>query len=686
MKNNGGNMMKVWFIVGLTALLAAGPARAITSTWTGNGNVDNDGNWSNASNWNNGVPNGATDVAVLPAPTTRTRTVTVDIAVTVQAIQMAYSAQINKLSLSANLDVGQFTKSGASYMNYQVTMNGNTLTLGTGNLTSAEVPNLSGTGTLIKTGTGDATLIYDGWSGFTGTYQVDNGILYGTYARISSSSTILVNSGGTYYLNASAGESPNITLNGTGYSSQGAFRAANCTYGKAINLASDAVVAVDASQTLTLNGSFSGSGKLTKIGTGKLLMSGDSSAYTADTSVNAGTLEVSGLFQGSKITVNTGGTLNAPAYRVGTVVLNGGTWNNTAQPEWIKGASYSGNDSGLWSDANNWGTLSLPTTLAILGNVTANGNDSVATRTITNDAVTTVGELRFVQSSDTYPNVLYLAADLVAGSITMNPGENYWNRYGITIPAGRTLTITNEATAGLPNLYPSSGSAGTIVKNGSGTVRMVYSPGFTWNGTYIANGGTTSLSYDRINNVTYVVNDGATLQVDNTSQAVGGTITLRGSGYNGQGALYASGTPGGTFVPPVTISNGATIKVASGQTLPLVGAFKGTGTTTLIGGGTLDLNNTWTFSVAGATGNGLVARTGTVDIAGCTLTITNLPAGAGDEIVVLDYNWPNGAVVGQFAATNGLLSTWSFVRTGTSRNPNAIVLVPPLQGSLITIK
>jgi autotransporter-associated beta strand protein len=678
-------MKQAWFIIGLTALLAGGTAWAgITSTWTGNGNVDNDGNWSNASNWNNGVPNGATDVAVLPAPTTRTRTVTVDILVTVQAIQMAYSGQINKLSLSANLDVGQFTKSGGSYMNYQVTMNGNTLTLGTGNLTSAEVPNLSGTGTLIKTGTGNATLIYDGWSGFTGTYQVDNGILYGTYARISGSSTILVNSGGTYYVNASAGESPNITLNGTGYSSQGAFRAANCTYGKAINLASDASVAVDASQTLTLNGSFSGSGKLTKIGTGKLLMSGDSSAYTADTSVNAGTLEVSGLFQGSKITVNTGGTLNAPAYRVGTVVLNGGTWNNTAQPEWIKGASYSGNDSGIWSDANNWGTLSLPTTLAILGNVTANGNDGVVTRTITNDAVTTVGELRFVQGNDTYPNVLYLAADLAAGSITMSPAN--WYRYGITIPAGRTLTITNEATEGLPNLYPSSGSAGTIVKNGSGTVKMVYSPGITWNGTYVANGGTTSLVYDRINNVTYVVNDGATLQVDNTSQAVGGTITLRGSGYNGQGALYASVTPSGTFVPPVTVSNGATIKVASGQTLPLVGALKGTGTTTLIGGGTLDLNNTWTFSIAGATANGIVAKTGTVDIAGCTLTLTNLATSAGGQVVVIDYNWPNGAVVGQFSATNGLPATWSLSRTGTSFHPNAIVLMPPPRGSAIALQ
>lgn len=684
MKSNGGNMKQVLFIIGLTALLAAGPARAITSTWTGNGNVDNDGNWSDASNWNNGVPSNATDVVVLPAPTTRTRTVTVDIAVTVQAIQMAYSAQINKLSLSANLDVGQFTKSGGSYMNYQVAVNGNTLTLGTGNLTSAEVPNLSGTGTLIKTGTGTATLIYDSYSGFTGTYQVDNGILYGTYARISSSSTILVNSGGTYYLTASGGESPNITLNGTGYSSQGAFRTVDFTYGKAINLASDASVAVDSGKTLTLNGSFSGSGKLTKIGTGKLLMSGDSNAYTADTSVSAGTLEVSGLLQNSKITVNTGGTLNAPSYRVGTVVLNGGTWNNTAQPEWIKGASYSGNDSGVWSDTNNWGTFSLPTALAILGNVTANGNDGVATRTITNDAVTTVGELRFVQGNDTYPNVLYLAADLAAGSLTLNPDT--WSRYGITIPAGRTLTITNEATAGFPYLYPSSGSAGTIVKNGSGTVKMVYSPGFTWNGTYIANGGTTLLSYDRINNVSYVVNDGATLQVDNTSSTVGGRITLSGSGYNGQGALYASGTPGGTFVPPVTISNGATIKVASGQTLPLVGALKGTGTTTLIGGGTLDLNNTWTFSISGAAGNGIVARTGTVDIAGCTLTITNMPAVAGDEIVVLDYNWPNGAVVGQFAATNGLLSTWTFARTGTSRNPNAIVLVPPPQGSLITIK
>jgi len=683
MSSKGYIMNKVLFGIGMMALLAAGPARGITSTWTGNGNVNNDGNWSDASNWNNGVPNAATDVAVLPAPTTRTRTVTVDVPVTVQAIQMAYSGQINKLSLSANLDVGQFTKSGASYMNYQVTMNGNTLTLGTGNLTTAQVPNLSGTGTLIKTGTGNATLIYDSWSVFTGTYRVDNGVLYGTYARISSSSTILVNNGGTYYLNASGGEAPNITLNGTGYASQGAFRTVNYTYGKAITLASDASLAVDSGQTLTLNGSFTGSGKLTKIGAGKLLLGGDSNGYSASTAINAGILEVSGLLQNSVITLNTGGTLNAPAYRVGTVVLNGGTWNNTAQPEWIKGASFSGNDSGVWSDTNNWGTLAIPTTLAILGNVTANGNDGVATRTITNDAVTTVGELRFVQGNDTYPNALYLAADLSVGSLTLNPAT--WSRYGITIPAGRTLTITNDAANGFPYLYPSSG-AGTIVKNGSGTAKMIYSPGINWSGQYVANGGTTHLQYDRINNVAYIVNDGATLQVDDTSLAVGCTITLNGAGYNGQGALNAAGTPGGAFVPPVTISNGATIKVASGQTLPLVGALKGTGATTLIGGGTLDLNNTWTFSVSGTTGNGIVARTGTVDIAGCTLTITNLPAVAVDEVTVIDYNWSSGAVVGQFAVTNGLSASWRLARNGTSRNPNAIVLVPPPGGTVFKMR
>ena len=688
-------MRAAWMAVAIggVMLLSVGQpwAWAGTNTWSGNGASDNGGNWSDSNNWNPTTVPGAADVAVMPTVPSGTRWVTNDVLTTVQEIDMnqASASYNNAIYLNADMNVGRLkcTTPGGSYMHNIVNVNGKTLTIGAGDYNSDPLPAFSGNGTIVKSGTGTVKLIYESTASFSGTFRVDNGIIQGTYARIGGS--FLVNAGGTYYVEVGGGEDPAVTLNGTGFNSNGAFRVGpSLAKNSAITLASDSTIYVSPSQTFTYNGSLSGTGKLTKTGTGKLLIAGNSNTFSNNTTVAEGTIEVSGLFQNSSVTVKSNAVLVGPAYRLGSVTVEtGGIWSNAVVAEWIKGNNYDGNDSGPWSDTNNWGTFALPTNLAILGTVTGNGNDGVATRTVTNDVVTAVGELRFLQSNGSYQNRLYLAADMSVGTL---PGvNNIWDRLGIEVPAGRTFTVTNAAPEGFPNLYPSSGSAGTVIKNGAGTAKLIYSGGITWNGRYVANGGTTYLNYDRINNVTYIVNSGASLQVDSTSYAVGCTLTLNGAGYNGQGALYASGNPNGAvFVPPVTVSNGATIKVASGQTLPLVGALKGTGTTTLIGGGVLDLNNAWTFSIAGSTANGILARTGTVDIAGCTLSITNLASATAREYVVVDYNnGINSSLVGQFAATNGLTGTWYLAYTGTKANPNAVVLTfPPPRGTIVLMR
>jgi hypothetical protein len=55
------------------------------------------------------------------------------------------------------------------------------------------------------------------------------------------------------------------------------------------------------------------------------------------------------------------------------------------------------------------------------------------------------------------------------------------------------------------------------------------------------------------------------------------------------------------------------------------------------------------------------------------------------EYVVIDYNWPNGSVVGEFVATNGLNARWRLARTGTKTYTNAVVLafVPPSGSNFI---
>ncbi|MEI8228018.1 MAG: autotransporter-associated beta strand repeat-containing protein [Planctomycetota bacterium] len=640
-------LKKALLLAGLAAALSAvgAPALAQSVTWTSTSG----GNWFDAGNWAGGIPNGATAQAILPAPTGQARTVTVDSAVTVQSIQMGYGSQQNILSLNADLDVGQFTYSPAgNYMNYRVNMNGRTLTLGTGNLTSVQVPNLSGTGTFVKTGTGNATLIYDSWSTFTGTYRVDNGILYGTYGRISPSSTVQVNSGGTYYINTSGGELPNITLNGAGYSGQGALRTGNFNYSKALTLASDASVSVDAGNTLSLTGWLSGTGNLTKLGSGRLLIAGDSSGYTANTTITSGTLEVSGVFQNSVITVNGGGVLKAPAYRVGTVTLNGGTWDNTALPEWIRGTSFSGNDDGNWSDAANWGTGI--TTQAILGTVTGNGNDGTNRRTITISAPGSISTLNMLQENGSFINKLKVDADFAVGTLTLAPSSNSWERFELEIAAGKALQVTTAAN-GFPQLLGS----GTIEKVGSGNAMLIYSVGTSFNGTYKASGGVTHLNYNRISGLNYVV-DGGTLQIDNTTYFYNGTgITLSGSGASGAGALRftAAPTPGFWSPSSITLAGPATLAVDNNVTVSLNTGIGGNGQLVKAGNGTLALTGSNTFTGAASVEAGTLAFN--------RVTALNSSSGIGINAgTILDYTGT--------AATLSRNVTVATSGTGTIRN------------------
>jgi autotransporter-associated beta strand protein len=81
-------------------------------------------------------------------------------------------------------------------------------------------------------------------------------------------------------------------------------------------------VAVDAAQTLTLDGSLSGPGKLNKTGAGRLVLnSGASTAYTGGTDVVAGVLELHAGVSGN-VAIGTDATLDATGLPAGELNLN----------------------------------------------------------------------------------------------------------------------------------------------------------------------------------------------------------------------------------------------------------------------------------------------------------------------------------------------------------------------------
>ena len=186
------------------------------------------------------------------------------------------------------------------------------VTLGSGTITINNMNSdsfagiISGTGGLIKTGTGTQTL--SGGNTFTGKVQINQGTLSigaesglgGTVASLTADQ--LQFGGGTLAVNTGFVMSNNrgIALNSGG-----------------------GTIDVASGQTLGIGGVITGANNLTKSGSGTLTLLGANN-YSGATAVNAGLLKVvSGGSISSSTTVNTGGTFDVGG-TAGSVQVNSG--------------------------------------------------------------------------------------------------------------------------------------------------------------------------------------------------------------------------------------------------------------------------------------------------------------------------------------------------------------------------
>ncbi|MDG2529013.1 autotransporter domain-containing protein [Caulobacter endophyticus] len=138
----------------------------------------------------------------------------------------------------------------------------------------------------------------------------------GVYAgRISSGGTVTKAGAGTLTLSGEIAS--DWTISG------GGVIAGARTLGGDATIAAGAFLTLDQVSDATYGHVLSGAGEFRKAGSGKLILTGDSSGFTGSTTVGSGTLSVNGSLSGSTFTVASGATL-AGSGTVGAVTVQSG--------------------------------------------------------------------------------------------------------------------------------------------------------------------------------------------------------------------------------------------------------------------------------------------------------------------------------------------------------------------------
>ncbi|MBD8880802.1 autotransporter-associated beta strand repeat-containing protein [Rhodanobacter sp. 7MK24] len=546
------------------------------------------------------------------------------------------------LVVSADANLGQSTAvlafNGGTLENDGVFVTTRNISLvGTGTLqTDADLTvsgNISGNGTLIKTGTGTLTL--NGSNSYIGGTTVSAGTLQGDtnslQGDITDNAALVFNqaANGTYVGTVSG--SGTLTKTGTGtltlaggnsYSggttiSAGTLQGdANSLQGNIVNdaalvfnqtgsgiydgaISGTGTLTTSGSGTLTLNGVNTANG-LTTVASGSTLLIGDSSHSTAtvggDVSVNGGTLGGYGIVQGSVMLANGASLTPGSALAAGTLTVNGDFT--------IGAGSLLNFDFG--SPGPNFSTPGQS------DHVMVNGNLSIGSSTLNVNNLGSMG-----------PGLYNLFE--WGGSLSITGG-------GFAPPSGMTLQILTVSkqinlvdTLGVTlNEWDANGLASpTQLGGGSGTWSLSSNTWSDTTGQYI---GPMSPQPG------FAIFGGAsgTVTVDDTNGTVGATgMQFVSDGYHLTGGAIDLVGQGGA-APVLRVSSGDTATIdnvldgvnglnkTDGGTLVLNGVNSYTGTT-ILSGGTLSVSSDANL---GASTNPLDFEGGTLEVTGTTFDQT----------------------------------------------------------------
>ncbi|EDT7007120.1 fibronectin-binding autotransporter adhesin ShdA [Salmonella enterica subsp. enterica] len=445
---------------------------------------------------------------------------------------------------------GQIVKSGSDELivtgdnTYSggTTISGGTLTvdhadsLGTGTIANSSVlqvgegeleNTLSGTGSLVKTGTGELTLSGD--NSYSGGTTITGGTLTADHADSLGTGTI-ANSG---VLKVGEGELEN-TLSGTGslvktgtgeltlsgdntYSGGTTITGGTLTADNADSLGTGAVANNGVLQVGEgeLKNTLSGTGSLVKIGTGELTLSGDNT-YSGGTTIDDGV-----LIADNADSLGTGAVANNGVLQVGE-----GELKNTLSGT---GSLVKIGTGELTLSGDN--TYSGGTTISG-GTLTADHADSLGSGDIDNSGVLQVGEGEL-------ENTLSGSGSLVktgTGELTLSGDNNTY--FGDTTIAGGTLIAANVNALGSGNID----NSGTLMLDANGAFKLANVTTHSGATTALAAGSTLDAGQ-------FTQEDGSTLSIDlgaATDDAVitADSVTLGGTlNVTGIGSVTDSWTP-----------------------------------------------------------------------------------------------------------------------------------------------
>ncbi|MGM4368926.1 fibronectin-binding autotransporter adhesin ShdA [Salmonella sp. NW202] len=428
----------------------------------------------------------------------------------------------NTYSGGTTISGGTLTADHADSLGTGAVANSGVLQVGEGELENT----LSGSGSLVKTGTGELTLSGDNtYSGGTtitgGTLTADHADSLGTGA-VANSGVLQVGegelentlSGSGSLVKTGTGE---LTLSGdNSYSGGTTIIGGTLTADHADSLGTGAVANSGVLQVGEgeLENTLSGSGSLVKTGTGELTLSGDNS-YSGGTTIIGGTLTAD-----HADSLGTGAVANSGVLQVGE-----GELENTLSGS---GSLVKTGTGELTLSGDN--SYSGGTTI-IGGTLTADHADSLGTGAVANSGVLQVGEGEL-------ENTLSGSGSLVktgTGELTLS-GDNSYS--GDTTIADGTLIAANVNALGSGNID----NSGTLMLDANGAFELANITTHTGATTALAAGSTLDAGQ-------LTQEDGSTLSIDlgaATDDAVitADSVTLGGTlNVTGIGSVTDSWTP-----------------------------------------------------------------------------------------------------------------------------------------------